>query len=96
MITPDAEIDDAALDVCIVAEVSRARFLAQFPRVFRGSHLAVRGVHVLRGKVIEIDAPGSGLELYASGERVGRLPARVEVAAGALRVLRPPAKRSVQ
>jgi diacylglycerol kinase family enzyme len=30
------------------------------------------------------------LEVWASGERVGPLPARVEVAAGAVRVLVPP------
>jgi diacylglycerol kinase (ATP) len=91
MIVPGAEVDDGVLDVCVIGDVSRAAFVARFPRVFRGTHTKVDGVVTRRGAVVELDAPGAGtpLEVWAAGERVGALPARIEVVAGAVRVLVP-------
>jgi diacylglycerol kinase (ATP) len=91
MIAPAAEVDDGELDVCVVGSVSRLEFLLRFPRVFRGTHPTVDGVDTYRGRVVELDpvTGGSGLEVWASGERVGPLPARAEAVPGALRVLVP-------
>jgi diacylglycerol kinase (ATP) len=92
MIAPGAEVDDGLLDVCVIGAVPRAEFIARFPRVFRGTHPRVDGVTMLRGAVVELDAPaasGQPLELWAAGERVGVLPARVEVVPGAVQVLVP-------
>ncbi len=91
MIAPAAEVDDGELDVCVVGSVSRLEFLLRFPRVFRGTHPAVDGIDLYRGRVVELDAVGDepGLELWASGEEVGPLPARLEAVPGALRVLVP-------
>lgn len=91
MIAPAAEVDDGLLDVCVISDVARAEFVARFPRVFRGTHTQVAGVVTRRGAVVELDAPGAGgaLEVWASGERIGSLPARVEVVRGAVRVLVP-------
>ena len=94
MITPGAELDDGRLDVCVIGRVSRARFLTGFPRVFRGTHPAIAGVEMRRGRVVELaaDGPGgdaAGLQLWACGEPVGPLPARLEAVPGALRVLVP-------
>ena len=92
MIVPGAEVDDGLLDVCVIGAVPRAEFVARFPRVFRGTHTREASVTTRRGRVVELDAPGGGgppLELWAAGERVGTLPGRVEVIAGAVRVLVP-------
>jgi diacylglycerol kinase (ATP) len=92
MITPGAEIDDGLLDVCIVGDASTVEFLRRFPRVFKGTHTALETVTTLRGSAVEITAPAAGnpgLELWASGERVGPLPARIEAVPGALQVLVP-------
>ncbi len=93
MITPGAEVDDGLLDVCIIRDVSKVEFLWRFPRVFKGTHVALDDVITMRGATVEISAPsgniGSRPELWASGERVGPLPAQIEVAPGALRVLVP-------
>jgi diacylglycerol kinase (ATP) len=94
MITPGAEIDDGLLDVCIVGDASTVEFLRRFPRVFKGTHTALETVTTLRGSAVEITAPATGnpgLELWASGERVGPLPARIEAVPGALQVLVPEA-----
>jgi len=93
MITPDAEIDDGLLDVCVITATPVTRFVARFPSVFRGTHARTGDVVAFRGRRVELPG-GDGdvpLELWASGERVGPLPGIVEVVPGALRVLAPPA-----
>lgn len=94
LITPDAEIDDGLLDVCLVEDGPTAKFLLNFPRVFKGTHTAIDEVVMLRGATVEISAPDDsrgGLELWASGERVGPLPVRLEAVPRALHVLVPEA-----
>ena len=79
MITPDAALDDGLLDVCVVGHVSRADFLRTFPTVFDGTHTcATRWSTMRRGKRVTIEMPETldAAELWASGERVGPLPAQ--------------------
>ena len=87
IIAPAASMHDGLLDVCVVGPVSRAEFLRTFPGVFRGAHVRNRAVLMLRGRDVTIEALDASLELWASGERVGPLPARVRAVPGALRVM---------
>jgi diacylglycerol kinase (ATP) len=93
MITPAASVHDGLLDVCVVGPVSRADFLRTFPSVFSGTHVDHPEVRTARGQdvVVETLAPAAAVDLWASGERVGPLPARLEPVAGALRVVVPAA-----
>ena len=98
-ITPGASLRDGALDVCVVGPVSRTEFLTTFPKVFSGEHVDHPQVRTWRGQrvVIEGDDGGDagtndgvhGLELWASGEHLGPLPATLTPAPGALRVVVP-------
>jgi diacylglycerol kinase (ATP) len=90
-ITPDASLHDGRLDVTIVAASSRATFLRNFPKVFSGTHVEHRLVTQLRGSRIVIESLDDSvpIEIYASGERIGPLPAELEVARDALRVMLP-------
>jgi diacylglycerol kinase (ATP) len=90
-ITPAAVIDDGALDVCIVTAVSRVELLAKFARVFRGTHVGDGAALTFRGTAITIESPGAPapMDLWASGERIGPLPADLRALPGALRVLAP-------
>ena len=89
MITPEAEIDDGQLDVCVVGRVTCADFLRTFPKVFDGTHTRHPEVTIRRGKRVMIEMPETvgAPELWASGERVGPLPAQLEAVPGALRVV---------
>jgi diacylglycerol kinase (ATP) len=96
VIAPDASLDDGALDVCVVGQVTRADFLRTFPKVFDGTHVEHPAVTIARGTHVSIEMPDArpndemwAPELWASGERVGRLPATVEAAPRALRVVVP-------
>ena len=77
-IAPGAEVDNGLLDVIVVHDVSRPRVLRCFPRMIKGTHLSIDGVEHFRGTVVEIDGL-TDQEIYASGERVGLLPATVDV-----------------
>jgi diacylglycerol kinase (ATP) len=91
-IAPGASLDDGALDVCVVGRVSRADFLRTFPKVFSGRHVEHPGVSTRRGKRVTVEMPEAtdSPELWASGERVGPLPAMLEAVPGALRVVTSP------
>lgn len=97
-ITPDARVDDGLLDVCIIGRTSRLQLITRFPSVFRGTHTRAKAVTMLRGARVELaasgDRPGARApELWASGERVGPLPAIIEVVPAAVRVLLPSSRR---
>jgi diacylglycerol kinase (ATP) len=89
MIAPDAAIDDGLLDVCVVGDVSRPEFLRTFPSVYRGGHVRNPQVTIRRGTHVSIESvdPVEPLELWASGERVGPLPATLTSVHAAIHVV---------
>ncbi|WP_233188977.1 diacylglycerol kinase family protein [Subtercola sp. Z020] len=87
LIAPDARLDDGALDLFIVAPVSRLRFLRLFPKVFKGTHAGESIVSLSRVSTVTVAEASGDIVAYADGERVGPLPVTVAVRAGALRVL---------
>lgn len=89
MITPEASVHDGLLDVCVVGPVSRTEFLRTFPSVFSGTHVRHPEVCTERGTRVTVEAldPAAAVDLWASGEHAGPLPAHLEPAAGALAVV---------
>jgi YegS/Rv2252/BmrU family lipid kinase len=87
---PDAMLDDGMLDVVAVERVSRLRFLGNLPRVFKGTHVGLSTVRVFRCSQVTISADRP-FEMYADGDPVGALPARVKALRGAVTVLTPAA-----
>ena len=84
-VVPDAVLDDGYLDLFIVRPLSRAGFLAVFPKVFSGKHMGHPAVEIRRVRRVELEA--HGVVAYADGERIGPLPLTIDVVPGALRVL---------
>ena len=94
MITPAADVHDGLLDVCVVGPVSRVDFLRTFPSVFNGTHVDHPEVRTARGTARqrrEPSRPSHAVDLWASGEHAGPLPARLEPVPGALAVVVPAA-----
>ncbi|KRC50779.1 diacylglycerol kinase [Leifsonia sp. Root227] len=84
-VVPHASLDDGMLDLFIVKEMPKWRFLRMFPKVFSGTHTDLAEVSFEPVRTVTIDAPG--VVAYADGERIGPLPVEVSVAPGALLVL---------
>lgn len=87
-IAPRAELDDGLFDVVGLEDVD---FLAQMrltPHLYGGTLLGRRGVTFTRGRVVVAEPvdPSDHVLLDIDGEAPGRLPARFEVRAGALRL----------
>ena len=93
-VLPDAAIDDGLLDVCIVHALSASAFLRAFPSVFRGTHVRHPKVTMLRGRRVAVEA-NRRIQVYGDGERIGSLPAIVEIRPRALRLVVGPGSRVV-
>jgi YegS/Rv2252/BmrU family lipid kinase len=87
-LAPAAKLDDGKLDVVVSERVSKRRFLANLPRVFKGTHVKLPSVHVFRAGEVRISADRPFV-LYADGDPIGELPALVRALPGAVRVLVP-------
>jgi diacylglycerol kinase (ATP) len=86
-VTPGALLDDALLDVMVVKPISKARFLAVFPKVYSGTHVQLPYVEVRKAQRVHVEA--EAITAYVDGERLGPLPQTFEAVPAALRALVP-------
>jgi YegS/Rv2252/BmrU family lipid kinase len=87
-IAPQAELDDGEFDVVAVGEVGKLRFVGNLPKVFKGTHVEEDEVRVFRAPHLELTA-SRPFPVYADGEHLTELPAKVRILPRALRVLAP-------
>ncbi|HEY9313628.1 diacylglycerol kinase [Williamsia sp.] len=85
-ITPAALIDDGHLDVILVHHGSRLKLMGMFPTIYSGKHIHRKEVEQLRGRRIELRSSRT-TPIYADGDRIGELPAVIEVRPGAVSFL---------
>lgn len=83
-ICPDVRTDDGRLQAVSIGAVSKPTFVRVFPSVFSGRHIERPEVASASGAVVTVD--GADVELWADGDLLGPLPARLEVVPAALRV----------
>ena len=57
-IAPDADLEDGLFDIIAIGEVGKLRYLANLPKVFKGTHLESEDVQVFRAPHVEL-APAS-------------------------------------
>jgi diacylglycerol kinase family enzyme len=89
-LAPDALLDDGKLDVVMTGDIAKLRFLANLPKVFKGTHVDEEGVTVLRGAEVRIEADRQ-FAVYADGDHLTDTPATVRVLDRALGVIAPAA-----
>ena len=85
MICPDAEPDDGLFDVLLIGDLTKRDLLLTLPKTYRGRHLPHPKAELLRGAVVEVDAP-EPLPVELDGEQPGTTPIRLEVVPEALRL----------
>jgi YegS/Rv2252/BmrU family lipid kinase len=85
---PGADPSDGLLEIILVEQVSKRRFLANLPKVFKGEHVHEQTVSVHRAREVEISADRP-FDVYADGEPVTTLPATVRLVRGGLSVIAP-------
>ena len=87
-IAPTAELDDGEFDIVTVGEVGKLRFLANLPKVFKGTHVDEDEVRVFRAPHLELSA-SKPFPVYADGEHLTETPVSLRVLPRALSVLVP-------
>ena len=55
-ITPEAVLDDSLLEVCVVEEMGRFKYLSIIPKVFKGTHASIKGINFYRAKEVVIES----------------------------------------
>jgi YegS/Rv2252/BmrU family lipid kinase len=88
MLAPHAELDDGAFDIVLISDVAKRRFLSNLPKVFKGTHVDEENVTVLRASDVEFHADRP-FDVYADGEALTELPAKLRLLPRALRVIAP-------
>jgi YegS/Rv2252/BmrU family lipid kinase len=88
-LAPDALLDDGLLDVVLIEDVAKARYLWNLPKAFWGAHVRLANVRVLRAAEVRI-AASRPFTMYADGDPIGELPVCVRALPGAVTVLAPP------
>ncbi|HKD32845.1 MAG TPA: diacylglycerol kinase family protein [Gaiellaceae bacterium] len=78
MICPEAEPDDGLFDVLLIGDLTKRDLLVTLPKTYRGRHLPHPKAELLRGAVVEVDAP-QPLPVELDGEQPGTTPVRFEV-----------------
>lgn len=84
-IAPDAIVDDGMLDVCIVTDVSRWTVLRMFLSAYSGAHIGHSAVRVVQAGTLQIESDDP-LWVFADGEPMCEVPAKIEVVPGVLKV----------
>jgi len=87
-LAPDAKLDDAMLDVVMIGDIPKRKYLGSLPRVFAGTHLKEPGVELVQAREVAFHADRP-FNVQADGDAVADLPATVRVQPGALRVMAP-------
>lgn len=87
-LAPTAEPDDGLLDICLVADATRAEVVRLLPTVYSGGHVRHPKVSLHRASTVRIDGPPE-VRAQADGEAIGGLPLQISVVPRALRVLVP-------
>ncbi|WP_320670931.1 diacylglycerol/lipid kinase family protein [Patulibacter defluvii] len=102
-LAPGASVVDGRFDVVLLGHPGRdprrcdgrdrLRLLQVLPRVFRGTHVELPHVRVLRAATVRVEADRD-YEVYGDGDPIGALPLSFAVRPRALRVIVPPGHRS--
>jgi YegS/Rv2252/BmrU family lipid kinase len=88
LLAPDASLEDGLLEIVLVAQVSKLRFLSLMPTLFKGTHVRQAAVQVFRAREVEIGADRP-FTLYADGDPIAELPVTVRALPDAVRVMVP-------
>lgn len=88
LMAPKARIDDGLLDVTLVRQLSRARLLQCFPKIFAGDHIFMPEVEQYQVRRIAIQTKEPKI-LTPDGELLGSTPIVVECLPQALEVYWP-------
>jgi YegS/Rv2252/BmrU family lipid kinase len=88
LLAPDARLDDGALDIVLIQDITKVGYLRTAPSVFKGTHVRNPAVRVLRGAEVRVESDRP-FAVYADGDPIGQTPVTLRALPAALQVLMP-------
>jgi YegS/Rv2252/BmrU family lipid kinase len=86
-VAPGARIDDGLFDVVVWSGLGLTDFVTKKRMLYDGTHVTLPNTRVLRARSVEAEAmDAEPVLLDVDGEQPGRLPARITILPGALKV----------
>jgi YegS/Rv2252/BmrU family lipid kinase len=87
-LTPQAEMDDGLLDLCLIRAMPLALFFYHLPKVMRGKHTHLRQVQISRARHVQVEADRP-VPIHADGEilATGATVLEAEIMPGALQIV---------
>ncbi|MDD3626988.1 MAG: diacylglycerol kinase family lipid kinase [bacterium] len=77
-IAPKAKLDDGFFDVILIADFNPIRFISNFPKVFKGTHIYNKDVILFRCKEITLFSK-ERVFIQSDGELTGKLPVEYRI-----------------
>ena len=87
-LVPDADLGDGMLDVVLMHDSPKLRYLRGLPKVFKGTHMDDPAFELVQAREISFEADRP-YRVYADGDPIASLPVTIRVRPGALRVYAP-------
>jgi len=84
IISPQAQVDDALIDLVIIKEQSIPQRVLSFSKVYSGSHLVTKWFRHILCTGITLESPEKVL-FEADGEFLGMLPCKVNILKGIIK-----------
>lgn len=78
-ICPDAKYDDGLLEVCLVNNVNKLKFMSKISKVYSGELHQIEEVSYIKGKQISIDVKGQQYLINVDGNLLGLTPAQISI-----------------
>ncbi|MDH8679184.1 diacylglycerol kinase family lipid kinase [Fusibacter bizertensis] len=78
-ICPDAELDDGLLELCMVTNVSKLKFIKEISKIYSGRLNELKEVIYVKSKEIEIKVSDHQYWINADGNLVGKTPAIIKI-----------------
>lgn len=92
-VAPDAQLDDGLLDVVMIKDQPKHRFVTDMRKVFSGTHTELPAVEVVRAKTVDLDADRT-FQVYADGDPIGETPLQIKVIPEAVRIVVPNSEKT--
>jgi YegS/Rv2252/BmrU family lipid kinase len=87
-LAPEAKLDDGLLDVVMIGDIPKRKYLGSLPKVFTGAHVHEPGIEICQAEEVAFHADRP-FNVQADGDPIADLPATVRVQPGALNVIAP-------